>query len=195
MKISILFLFFITATSFSQDVKEKIAKETCECTSKLDTASMDGTDLELNFGLCMLESYNKHIAEFSDSEKLDFENNTQMEKFGEEIAVKMLSVCPDLILKLGEGYKNEDAVSNDLSIEGFFNGTKVESFLNLIIKEASGKTTKLILLDYFDNAYLMKDKLLKNNQAIKVTYYEAKLFDFKSNSFVATKILTNIIQK
>ncbi|NHN26829.1 hypothetical protein FIA58_014180 [Flavobacterium jejuense] len=195
MKNFILFLFFISTTCFSQDVKEKIAKETCECTSKLDTASMNGSDLELNFGLCMLESYNKHINEFTDNEKLDFENNAQMEKFGEEIALKMLTICPDMILKLGDGYKNEDTVSDDLTIEGVFNGTKAETFFNVIIKEESGKTTKLILLDYFDNAYLIQDKLIKNNQTVKVTYYEAKLFDSKTNSFVVTKILTNIIQK
>jgi hypothetical protein len=195
MKKYILFLFFISATTFSQDVKDKIAKETCECTTKLDLDEMDSSDLELNFGLCMLESYNKHINEFAENEKLDFENNAQMEKFGEEIALKMLSFCPDMILKLGEGYKSDETVSNDLTIEGIFNGTKAETFFNVIIKEPTGKTTKLILLDYFENAYLITDKLLKNNQEVKVTYYEAKLFDSKSNSFVATKIITNIIQK
>lgn len=195
MKKYILFLFFISATTFSQDVKDKIAKETCECTAKLDLDEMDSSDLELNFGLCMLESYNKHINEFAENEKLNFENNAQMEKFGEEIALKMLSFCPDMILKLGEGYKSDETVSNDLIIEGIFNGTKAETFFNVIIKEPTGKITKLILLDYFENAYLITDKLLKNNQEVKVTYYEAKLFDSKSNSFVATKIITNIIQK
>lgn len=195
MKNFILVLFFISTACFSQNVKEKIAKETCDCTSKLDLSGMDSSDLELNFGLCMLEAYNNHINEFAENEKLDFENNTQMEKFGEEIALKMLSFCPELILKLGEGYKDEGTVSNELSIEGVFNGTKAETFFNVIVKEPSGKTTKLILLDYFDNAYLIKDKVLKNNQNIKVTYYEAKLFDSKSNSFVDTKIITNIIQK
>lgn len=195
MKKIILLLFFISVTSFSQNVKDKIAKETCDCTSKLDLTAMNSSDLELNFGLCMLEAYNNHISEFSENEKLDFENNAQMEKFGEEIALKMLSFCPELILKLGEGYKEEGTVSNDLTIEGVFNGTKMETFFNIIVKEPSGKTTKLILLDYFDNAYLITDKLIKNNQAVQVTYYEAKLFDSKSNSFVLTKIITNIIQK
>ena len=67
----------------------------------------------------------------------------------------MLSFCPDMILKLGEGYKNDETVSNDLTIEGIFNGTKAETFFNVIIKEPTGKTTKLILLDYFENAYLI----------------------------------------
>lgn len=195
MKLFILFLFFISTASFSQSVKDKIAKETCDCTSKLDLSTLNSSDLELNFGLCMLEAYNNHINEFAENEKLDFENNTQMEKFGEEIALKMLSSCPELILKLGEGYKEEAATtSNDLTIEGVFNGTKIETFFNVIVKEPTGKTTKLILLDYFDNAYLITDKVLKSNQSIKVTYYEAKLFDSKSNSFVPTKIITNITQ-
>ena len=63
----------------------------------------------------------------------------------------MLSSCPELILKLGEGYKDEAATtSNDMTIEGVFNGTKIETFFNVIVKEPTGKTTKLILLDYFE---------------------------------------------
>ena len=192
MKKSILFLFFISITSFSQNVKDKIAKETCDCTSKLDLEGLNSSDLELKFGLCMLEAYNNHINEFAENEKLNFENNTQMEKFGEEIALKMLTFCPDVILKLGQGYEGEETVNSDQFIEGQFSGTKSETFFYVVLKESSGKTTKLALLDYFDNAYLITDKLLKSNQKVKITYYEAKLFESKSNSFIAIKIITNI---
>ena len=195
MKKNLLFLFFISFAAFSQNVKDKIAKETCECSSKLDLKSLDNSELELIFGLCMLESYNKHIKEFPENEKLDFENNDQMEKFGEEIALKMLGFCPDVILKLGEGYSEKESVSGDLTIEGVFNGTKLETFFNIIIKEPSGKTTRLILLDYFENSYLITDKLLKNNEEVKVMYYESTLFDIKINSFIPVKIISNIIKK
>lgn len=182
---------------FSQDVKDKIAKETCECVSKLDLDSTNSDDLELNFGLCMLESYNNHINEFPENEKLDFENTPQMEKFGEQIALKMLTFCPDIILKLGEGYGNEEnEASKDLVIEGVFNGTSTtESFFTISIKESNGKLTKLILLDNFENSYLIVDKVIKKNEAVNVSYYEVELFDMNLNRFVTTKIITNITKK
>ncbi|WP_111307450.1 hypothetical protein [Confluentibacter sediminis] len=199
MKKIILFLFFVVnATVFSQDIKEKIAKETCECVSKLDTDSMNSSDLELKFGLCMLDAYNMHIDEFPESERLDFGDNVQMEKFGEEIALKMLTSCPDLILKLGGSYnvsENENTDKNDSVIKGVFNGSKTGTFYNIIVKESTGKTTELIILDYFENVYLITDKLIKNNQEIEVYYYETELFDVKLNKFVSTKIVTDIIKK
>ena len=98
MKQIILFLFLVSANVFSQDVKDKVASETCECFSKLDTDSMNSSDLQLKFGLCMLDAYNTNINAFPESERLDFGDNAQMKKFGEEIAIKMLTSCPDLIL-------------------------------------------------------------------------------------------------
>ncbi|NCO63262.1 MAG: hypothetical protein GW839_11450 [Flavobacteriales bacterium] len=190
----LLLVFSLSISVFAQDIKDTIAKETCECVSKFDTDAMNSSDLELNFGLCMLESYNKHINEFAENEKLDYENNAQMENFGEVIATRMLEFCPKMILKLGKNL-NEAPISKDLTIEGVFNGTNPEAFFNVIIKEPTGKTTKLILLDYFENAYLITDRLLKSNQEVIVTYYEANLFDSNLNSFVATKIITNIITK
>ncbi|MFC4740044.1 hypothetical protein ACFO3U_08560 [Flavobacterium ponti] len=197
MKKAVLFFVLSSFSMFSQDVKDIIAKETCECSTKLDLSTMSSDDLELNFGLCMLESYNNHIDEFSESEKLDFENSTQMEKFGEQIALKMLTFCPDVILKLGEGYGDDESeTSTDLSIEGTFNATSTTgSFFTISIKESNGKLTNLVLLDNFDNSYLIVDKVIKKNEAVNVTYYEVELFDMKLNRFVTTKIITNITKK
>ena len=199
MRQIILFLFLvINVTVFSQDIKEKIAEETCGCVSKLDIDSMNSSDLELKFGLCMLDAYNTHIDEFPESERLDFGDNAQMEKFGEEIALKMLVSCPDFILKLGEGYNvsgNENAEEKDSVIKGIFSGSKADTFYTIIVKESTGKTTELIILDYFENVYLITDKLIKNNQEIEVYYYETELFDVKLNKFVPTKIVTDIIKK
>jgi hypothetical protein len=194
MKTGILFFLLISVNVFSQDIKEIIAKETCECIAKVDIDSMSSSDLELNFGLCMLESYNNHLGEFAENEKLDFLNNAQMEKFGEDIAIKMLVYCPDIIMMLGDSY-NDAPASKDRSIEGVFNGTSLETFFNVIIKDSTGKTNHFVLLDYFENAYLITDNLLKYQEAVKVSYYEAELFDAKSNKFITSKIITNITKK
>ena len=194
MKSFLFLLVFSCFTAFSQDVKEKIAKETCDCVSKLDIATMSSSDLELNFGLCMLEAYNNHSGQFSESEKLDFENSVQMEKFGEEIATKMLSFCSDLILKLGEGYSDDNLNENTPAITGVFEGSKIETFYTISVKESNGKITKLIVLDYFKNANLITDKLIKNNQSVTISYYETEIFDAKLNKFVPAKIVTDIIK-
>lgn len=196
MKKIILFFVLSSLSMFSQDVKDKIAKETCECSKKFDLDTMNSSDLEVKFGLCMLESYNNHINEFSENEKLNFNDGTQMEKFGEQIAMKMLSFCPDIILKLGEGYDEiEKGNTQDAVISGNYVGNDIDTFYNIIIKESNGETTKLIILDYFDNVNLITDKLLKNNDGVNVSYYETQLFDAKLNKFITAKIVTDITKK
>lgn len=195
MRKIVLFFLFISAHAFSQDVKEVIANETCECVSQLDLDSINSSDLELKFGLCMLEAYNKHINEFPESERLDFQNNSQMEKFGEEIALKMLNYCSSLVIKLGESSSAEEVKKTDNSVRGIYNGFLIDAFYTIFIKDSSGKTVELIVLDYFNNVNLITDKLIENAQEIEVTYYEADLFYPKLNKFISTKIVTDIIKK
>ncbi|SFZ91810.1 hypothetical protein SAMN05428642_102349 [Flaviramulus basaltis] len=196
MRKIVLFFLFISAHAFSQDVKEIIAKETCECTSKLDLDALNSSDLELKFGLCMLESYNKHIGEFPENQRLDFQDNAQMEKFGEEIALKMLEFCTEIISKLGENHDDSDEVEkNDSSVKGIYNGFLIDAFYTIFIKDSNDKTFELVVLDYFKNVNLITNKLIENSQEIEVYYYEADLFYPKSNKFISTKIITDIIKK
>ena len=100
--------------------------------------------------------------------------------------------------KLGEGYNvsgNNNLEKNDSVIKGVFNGFKTDTFYTIIVKESTGKTIELIILDYFEKVYLITDKLIKNNQEIEVYYYEAELFNVKLNKFVSAKIVTDIIKK
>jgi hypothetical protein len=196
MKKLILILLFISTNVFSQNAYDAIAKETCECTTKLDIESMDSSDLELNFGLCMLQSYNNHINEFSESEKLDFDNDQQMEKFGSDIAIKMLQFCPDLILRFGDTSDDDESNTNeDLVTSGSYVGYKLDTFYNIIVKESNGETAKFVVLDYFDNVNLITDKLLKINDTVSISYYLVELFDAKLNRFVSVKVVTDIIKK
>ena len=196
MKKVVLFLCLVSLNIFSQTVNDKIAQETCDCLSKVDLESTNADDLDLNIGLCMLESYNNHISEFAENEKLDFEDEVQMEKYGEQIAMKMLAFCPNIILKLGSIDNANEDESESLFIDGNFNGTSnKESFFTVLIKENNGKISKLALLDNFDNSYLIIDKVLKINDSVSVNYYEIELFDVKLNRFVTTKIITDITKK
>ena len=198
MKNMVFFFLFVSTHLFSQDVKDVIANETCECASELNLEAMSSSEMELKFGLCMLESYNKHINEFPESERLDFKNDTQMRKFGEVIAMKMLPFCSETILKLGQNYNEADTENSnekDTYITGVYNGFLLDTFYTIYVKDSNGQTQELVILDYFDNVYLITDKLIENSQEIDVSYYEADLFYPKLNKFISTKIVTDIIKK
>ena len=72
---------------------------------------------------------------------------------------------------------------------------KSDQFLSFSIKEESGKTNQFILLNNFDNSFLLTDKILKANDSVDVSYYESEIFDSKLGKFLTFKILTDIIKK
>ncbi len=195
----------------AQDYMKKIAEETCSCVEKkkLMTKS-NNSEIETEFGLCMIVGYNKHSDLVPKKDKLDFSDEKQMEKFGEKLAMEMLNSCPKIIMKLGansqeqENLSNEEIIENqddevveeeEIKVTGSFLGMKKENYYFLNLKEESGKSHKLALLDSFDNSYLITDNILKISDKVEISYYEVDLYDVTLNSFIKTKIITDIIIK
>jgi hypothetical protein len=196
-KIVLMFLL-VSLAGFSQDVKDKIAEETCDCTSKFDISSIKGSELQTQFGLCILQSYNNHINEFPANEKLDFSNESQMTKFGEEIAMKMLKFCSNTIVELGKKTIDvtnyEEELENE-SVTGKIKSVSASNYFSIKLVENTGKTTDFILLNDFDNSFLITDKVLKINDNVQVFYYEIELYDIKLNKFILQKIISDIIKQ
>lgn len=192
----LLFLFLLvtfSSLSYGQDIYDKIAEETCGCTSKIDFTKEDA-NFDMQLGLCILQSYSSHLKDIPENERLDFADKPKMKDFGRDIALKMVKFCPDVIMSFGntESADDEEEVDSFLELKGIFTGTKIGTFLNVQIVEPNGKTNNFIILQNFDNAFLITDKVLKNKDAVTATYYTLDIFDHKLNRFVSTNILTDI---
>ena len=193
----LLFLFLlVTSSSFGQDIYDKIAEETCSCTSKIDFTK-EGVNYDMQLGICILQAYSSHTKEIPENERLDFADKPKMREFGRDIALKMVKFCPDTLMSFGNtenADEEEEEIDSYFEIQGIFTGTKVGSFMTVQIVESNGKTNNFVILQNFDNAFLITDKVLKNKDGVTATYYTIDLFDHKLNRFVSTHVLTNIIK-
>lgn len=212
----ILFLLLICQVSLAQKVsKDKLLnKMSDEICKEMKTKKIDKNNFEMTLGVVMMKSINnnKSNVEKYYGDKMYGENGA-LEKIGEDLGGIMITTCPEMFEKLNDigalekYYKDvevEELVDTDttevveeeeaLSISGNFTGAKAEGFYTIQITENNGKTNKLILLDKFDNSFLLTDNILKVNDKVKVSYYEAELYDPKLNLFVNTKIITEIIK-
>ncbi|MFD2890611.1 hypothetical protein ACFS5J_01100 [Flavobacterium chuncheonense] len=193
-------LFSLFGFSQNEVILDVIAKETCSCISErnINLENEDENQLTMELGLCMIQSYKNHIDEFSLAERLDMSNSTQMRAFGEKIGLKMVNHCPDFVLALGRKKLNEtdveDADYEDeyAAIEGKVKSISFSNNLVLKIVEPSGKVNEFIVLNDFDNSFLLTDKVLKNNDIVKVSYYEIALYDVKLNKFIVQKIISDL---
>lgn len=209
---TIFFLLFITQISFAQKkdaIISKIAEETCDCIEKkkMNPETDSYEDYKMALGVCMLDSYQIHSSKFSNRDKVDLTNHEEMRSFGEEIGIKMVKFCPNFMLEVGEkkiNYDEDLANKNEINIveeeiDPFVTGTvfqiKADQFISFSIKETSGKTNEFILLNNFNNSFLLTEKLLKPNDIVDVYYYETELFDAKINKYITYKVVTDIIKK
>ena len=89
----------------------------------------------------------------------------------------------------------EEMIEEEPSITGSFFQIKSEQFITFSIKESSGRTVEFILLNNFDNSFLLTENLLKSNDTVEVVYYELEMFDAKIKKFVTYKIVSDILKK
>jgi hypothetical protein len=208
-----LFLLLFCQISLAQKLSKdnllnKMSDEIC---TEMKTKKIDKSNFEMTLGIVMMKSINnnKQNVEKFYGNKMYGENGV-IEKIGEDLGSVMITRCPDMFEKLNdigalENYyddiEKEELVEVDSAevvdenfqtITGNYTGTTSEGFYTIQITESNGKTNKIILLDKFDNSFLITDKVLKLSDKIKISFYEAELFDSKLNLFVNTKIITDI---
>ena len=158
---------------------------------------------------------NTHKAEMLKAYNVKKIDKNLIESVGEDAGGRMLDICPEVldILMSDEKFmneiisdfsnnksnsKNQDSTNNftdgNLFIDGVYTETKYEGYLQIVVKEDSGRINNLILLNDFDTSFLITDKVLKSNEKIKVYYYISDIYDYKINKFVSCKIITNLIK-
>lgn len=212
--IVVLFLFSISF-SFAQNSKKdevitKITTSLCECTSK---GKIKKDNVKVGLGICLIEAMNSHKTELLKAYKTNKINKELIEKVGEAAGEKMLEICPEVLelimndekfvdeiisdfskkdTAISTEFVEEEIVNEDLNISGVLIESKIESYLTIVVKEDSGRINTFILLNNFDNSFLITDKVLLTNDKVKVYYYINELYDFKLNKFLTYKIITNI---
>jgi len=199
----IIILLFITQSLFAQKLTKeqlisKISEGTCDCITKKEITK---ENLEMTLGLCMLEDFNKYEK---DIEKYYGKNvitdESKMEDHGRDVGIQMATKCPSFLKMVMDNMDDEEDVEEEMieeepSVTGKFFQAKSEQFITFSIKETSGKTVDFILLNNFDNSFLLTENILKSNDVIEVYYYELEMFDAKIKKFVTYKIVSDIIKK
>lgn len=201
MKKLILFLL-ISPVIFAQNLSkeqliENISKRTCACIAEKEITK---DNLEVSLGLCMIQDFSKYEKDIETYYgKNGISNESKMELLAKDIGIELASNCPIFVTILSENIddleKVEKSIQDELFVIGMFGEFKSEQFITFSVKENSGKSNNFILLNDFDNAFLITDNILKNNDLVQIYYYELELYDAKIKKFVTYKIVSEIIKK
>ena len=202
-KIIAVALLFVTQLMVAQKESkekftEKFSNNVCKCMNQkgLDDRSLDGT-----IGICLLESVEKYKDEVAKHYgKNIISDEEKMRQLGEDIGAKLVFTCPifaeAIAKKVNEESDAEDSElpEEELFINGTITETNYDQFLTFKLKEDTGKTHTILLLEDFENLYLITDSVIKPTDNVKVSYYMAELYDAKVKNFVPYKVVLNITQ-
>lgn len=194
MKISrttCLTLLILTATvslrAQSDEILDAVAQETCDCFGKKDLGSVSGDQLNMELGMCMMESLSKRPNAFTEL-NLDYTDQAAMQKFGEKIGTRMISKCPDLMMKMvstQQGQAGGTEVRTQVS--GTYKGVEGDDFAFLLVEGDDGTSYRLLWLGEFDGADQLESA---KGKQVKVTFKEISCYSPGMKKYLKRKEVT-----
>jgi hypothetical protein len=199
--ITLLLVFVLGINVFAQSSEEAkenllntIGIETCECVNKknLDLSAADSNKIQLEFGLCILESYSNHKSESDILLNVSLNDESSLEKLGEQVAIKMMTNCPDQIMALANGFEEDTQSNNDFVVTGKIMNIEKNQFNIIEFKDNANRVHKLLWLEYFEGEHFLHSNNDFKNLDLEVSYYESEMFDPVIMEYRNFKVITKL---
>ncbi|MEI6898784.1 MAG: hypothetical protein WCL00_02805 [Bacteroidota bacterium] len=174
-----LLLGMTTVFGFTQEYMDKILEKTCDCIEKIpDTLEVDKFNMAL--GLCMIDAsmpYKKQLRKDYDinMDKID----TEGEKLGKMLGVKMASYCPAMVLKFSDKNKRTSIKQKeDGAIAGVITKIEKDFFVTFSIKDDDGKIVKVYWMKFFEsNIEMTTEYPTLIGKSVNISYRKEEYFD------------------
>ena len=197
----VVFLMLAGSNSYSQDLLDVMAKESCECIAakNLDMQTITPKKMQLEFGFCILKSFTDHKEAYDKITKVELNDKDSMRKLGEQVALKMFAICPDFLMSMSDTNEPEEAAElapvDYPKVEGEISEIITSQFVTIKVKDGNNRIHSFLFLDYFDSASLFTDNLIRKKDKVVVSYNEIELYDPKAKEFRYFKIITGLEKK
>ena len=189
MKIAFVFLAWLaTLGAQSQDL-DLIADKTCACITAKKLDGQSAKQIEMAFGLCMLEAVQQTGYE------IDLTNGEAARELGEKVGVKMASKCPSAFTGLTEQLAEISSEETEtLSVHGKIKAVEVGDFVFVVLKESdSGKEGKYLWLRHFTGS----DEFANNpkklvGKTVTLGYRNLECYVPKASGYFNQKEITDL---
>lgn len=188
-----LVLSLFISQVFAQDLLDKIAMKSCECVQLDDIDAMSGSELENKFGICVIQEALEYPEEMLSEHGLDLSNlDAEVgEQLGTLVATRMLTHCPDVLIKLGsKSEETEDAANASLTASGTILKLEEKQFVTLILKDDAGLVTKYIWLGNFPGSYELSEGQSVQNKKVTVSFVKQEFYDPRIKDYRTFNVMT-----
>lgn len=193
-----LLLLAFSFTLNAQDEKDQLlstlADETCQCFEKksADLKDADESQIELEFGVCLMESYGKHKKEADKLLNISFDDDKSLENLGVEIGIKMATLCPNTLMFFAGNY-TDDEETIFTQVTGEFIKIDTKQFNTIYIKDGNGRTLKLLWFGYFEGQDLFLNTKKLDGKILSIEYEEMEIYDPNIEEYRDYKVITKAL--
>lgn len=189
---------FLGVNAYSQEYLEKVAAESCECLEKVP----DGLDKDTYYmeaGLCMIQAASPYKKKIKSDLGIDLDNiETEGEKLGKVLGMKMALICPSAILKMA----SMDDETEDVEIEptnqtnsltGKITAIEDDFFVTFSVKDEAGKTAKFYWIAYVkSNTELISSYKNLLDKNVSISYISQEFFDPRISEYRLFNVISEI---
>ncbi len=192
---TLLSLMAVT-NAFSQKYIDEIASKSCECIDNIpEDKSIQEAQMEL--GLCMLDASSPYKKQLKKDHGIDFSKiDTQGEKLGRIIGMKMAGICPTAVMRLVGNSQEKEEVETATSTNTFVgevSSIEDSKFVVFTVKNELGKQTKFYWLTFIEsNVELISDYKTLTGKSVNVTYIQQEFFDSRIGEYRVFNIIQNL---
>lgn len=194
--IFLIALLFTINISFSQGYMDEITNKACECIETVsDTLETQRRQMELGF--CIINAAVPYKKKIKKDYNIDFKNiDTQGEELGRIIGLRMISICPDALMKLVDEANPNEEVDYDNStniVEGHIIKITDNKFVEFSIKEESGKISKYYWFTFIESTTEMSSEYKKlADKNVQIIYTSQEFFDARIGEYRTFNIIKEI---
>lgn len=182
----------IDTSDLSNDLMDKMAEETCECVKKLDFSGMPQNQIEMNLGMCILQSINSNKVEVENQLGAFSITSIMTEEFGEKMGLQMLSFCSDFFMdNFADEYVNEQYFS-EVSVElGKIKSIEKKQFNTVNLQMYDGSVLKFLWLWDFEGSEILTKNQFKNKW-INIIYSTIELYDPAIKKYIPYRVIEGV---
>ena len=186
----VLSLFLSASVVHSQEILDVFAKEACECIKAKDVSAMKGDQLNMELGLCIMGSLSDHQGEYEEKLNIDITDQASMQKLGEQIGLKMVVTCPEVMMKIAGA--SEQPAAQGGTLTGTIQELGGTEFAYLIVKDDQGRDHKMLWLRYFQGSEALKADSGLKGKKVSVNYNTMECYSPSLKDYYNCKEITSL---
>ncbi len=180
------------AQTSEQEILDQLANQACSCIKKSDITEFTQEKIQMELSLCFMQELGSLDDAKLKALDADMTDQSSMMKLGQKIGMRMVSICPDVMMKMAQT-QTQTQVKSAGQASGTIKGITGNELSYIQLDDGTGDVNSFLWLSKVEGA----DAFLSNPQGmigkkVKITFESMEIYSPKTKGYNNKKVITKI---